>query len=360
MARIVSVVSNGCDPDPRVLREARWLVDAGHDVTIHAFDRLENLESVSEENGVRIVRHRVGVTPYGGSYSTIRGIQKFRKSVSNKIGEVDILHCHDADMLPLMNQVNAKYTLFDMHDLHHTWVRMANPKSLFRKFVSARMKRGMLSRARLADAVVTSSRYFSEWLSEFGIHSISVENRVEKQSQLEIPKSPTIGYFGRIRESSSFQLLFESLKLIEFNSRPNVIIAGDGVSVGTVEELSKNYPDIDIQIRTGFNHSEFPSMMAEISIMFAMYSPDRGNIAEGAIPSKMFEAAAFGRPTIVNAATPMAEICEMESLGSGVKWGDVEGLANTISSLHGTTVELAHDESIEREKFLNVVNGFKI
>ena len=56
MARIVSVVSNGCDPDPRVLREARWMSDADHDVTIHAFDRLENLEPTSEENGVKIVR----------------------------------------------------------------------------------------------------------------------------------------------------------------------------------------------------------------------------------------------------------------------------------------------------------------
>ena len=103
--------------------------------------------------------------------------------------------------------------------------------------------------------------------------------------------------------------------------------AGDGVSAAMVKQMSKNYSDLDIQIRTGFDHSELPSMMAEISTMFAMYSPARGNIAEGAIPSKMFEAAAFGRPSIVNAATPMGEICEAESLGLGVKWGDVEGLA---------------------------------
>jgi glycosyltransferase involved in cell wall biosynthesis len=334
--------------------------DAGHDVTIHAFDRLENLESKTEENGVKIVRHRVGITPYGGSYSTIRGIQKFRKSVVNNVTEVDILHCHDADTLPLATQINAKHTIFDMHDLHHTWVRMANPKSIFRRFVSTRMKSAMLSKARSVDSVITSSRYFSDWLSAHNISSTYVENRMARQSELAIPSNPTIGYFGKIRDPAAFHLLFESLKLIESVNRPNVIIAGDGVSAAMVKQMSKNYSDLDIQIRTGFNHSELPSMMAEISTMFAMYSPARGNIAEGAIPSKMFEAAAFGRPSIVNAATPMGEICEAESLGLGVKWGDVEGLANTITRLHGTTVELIHDESSEREKFLNVVNGFKI
>ena len=39
MTRICLVVTNGCAPDPRVERHARWLVELGHDVTIFAWDR---------------------------------------------------------------------------------------------------------------------------------------------------------------------------------------------------------------------------------------------------------------------------------------------------------------------------------
>ena len=43
--------------------EARWLCEGGHEVTIHAFDRLENLLQEEDIRGVKILRHRVGKTP---------------------------------------------------------------------------------------------------------------------------------------------------------------------------------------------------------------------------------------------------------------------------------------------------------
>ena len=42
MPQVAMIVSNHCDPDPRVEKEAIALVDAGYEVTIHAFDREEN------------------------------------------------------------------------------------------------------------------------------------------------------------------------------------------------------------------------------------------------------------------------------------------------------------------------------
>ena len=44
MVRIAMVVTNGCSPDPRVERHARWLVDEGHEVPIFAWDRNHNLD----------------------------------------------------------------------------------------------------------------------------------------------------------------------------------------------------------------------------------------------------------------------------------------------------------------------------
>ena len=116
MAHIASVVSNGCSPDPRVLREARWLVEEGHEVTIHAFDRLEELIEEEDIAGIRIARHRVGVTPYGGTLATASGIKRFLYSVREAIENVDLIHCHDADTLSVGLGSNSAMVLFDVVD----------------------------------------------------------------------------------------------------------------------------------------------------------------------------------------------------------------------------------------------------
>ena len=148
--------------------------------------------------------------------------------------------------------------------------------------------------------------------------------------------------------------------MIPESERPPIIIAGDGTKSTDIQMLTSLYPELDVDMRASFNHDDLPVMMSEISIMYAMYSPRRGNINDGAIPAKMFEAAAHGRPSIVNAKTPMGFVCESERLGATVDWGDTQALASAITSLQGANVTLENDASRERERFLNVLNQLKI
>ena len=105
-----------------------------------------------------------------------------------------------------------------------------------------------------------------------------------------------------------------------------------------------------------FTEAELPGLMARISVMYALYPPERGNILQGALPAKMFEAAAFGRPSIVNSGCHMGEVCESGKLGRAVPWGDAQALATALTEVHGSTVELQHDAERERAIFLEVVN----
>ena len=360
MARIAAIVTNGCNPDPRVIRQSRWLVELGHDVIIHAFDRLENLPESEHIDGVEIMRHRVGNVPYGGTWNTWRGIERFLKSVSNSLQDIDVLHCHDADTLPLARMNPRVKVIFDMHDLQHTWVRMPAPRSLLRKVVSGRMKSSMLRMASSADTIITSSQGFSDWLKERGLDSTPIENRPMNEKNLDFPTNRAIGYFGKIREQSSFKLLFDAVELIPENQRPRIIIAGDGTKVESVEHLAKKYPSNQIEFTGRFDHTELPSLMSKINLMFAMYSPTRGNIEDGALPSKMFEAAAYGRPSIVNANTPMGVLCEAENLGISVQWNDVQGLADAIIKSEGTMVNLQTDEKREKIRFFEVIEKLRI
>ena len=360
MARIAAIVTNGCNPDPRVIRQSRWLVDLGHQVIIHAFDRLENLSESEHIDGVEIIRHRVGKVPYGGTWKTWLGIRRFLRSVFNSLEEIDLIYCHDADTLPLTRMKTGVKFIFDMHDLQHTWVRMPAPNSLLRKLASYRMKSSMLRMASSADEIITSSQGFSDWLKERGLDSTPIENRPMNKKNLDFPTNRGIGYFGKIRDRTSFKLLFDAVELIPENDRPRIIIAGDGTKVESVKKLAKKYSSHQIEFTGRFDHTELPSLMSKINLMFAMYSPKRGNIGDGALPSKMFEAAAYGRPSIVNANTPMGELCEAENLGASVQWNDAQELADAIMKLEGKVTDLEIDEKREKKRFFETIAKLRI
>jgi glycosyltransferase involved in cell wall biosynthesis len=163
-----------------------------------------------------------------------------------------------------------------------------------------------------------------------------------------------------VREVESFKFLFKAVLQIAETERPRIIIAGDGTKSKEVQRLASSHTELDVHVRDSFTHADLPNLMSEISIMYAMYSPERGNINDGALPAKMFEAAAHGRPSIVNANTPMGTVCESEGLGVTVDWGDSQALASAIIGLQGTQTTLEIDESRERERFLSMLDQLKI
>ena len=314
------VVSNSCAPDPRVLRSAFWLVEAGHQVTIHAFDRLQ-LNSKSESiHGARIMRYHLGQTPYGGMGKTIKGILQFVKQVKAtlKHSPPDLIYCHDADTLSIAVAMKRSHNIpfvFDMHDLHHSWIRMPAPNSIIRKLLSLKMESTMLRRARVADAIITTSgrisdgEYdgFEQYLKSKGLDSTVVENRPLETSIPE-KKSPqleqwSIGYLGRVRELKTFTLLLEAVKLIPAAKRPKIIIAGDGIKEDEVRNLMMDAVqsgEVNAEISGAFTPIQFQGLVKHLDVMFALYPPERGNILQGALPVKMFDAAANGIPSIVN------------------------------------------------------------
>ena len=154
MVRVAMVVTNACAPDPRVLRHARWMQQAGYRVTVHAFDREEHHPMSENHHGVRIMRYRVGRVAYGGTVSTYRGIRRFLRTVERTLvnDPPGLVYCHDADTLRVGCALKASHGVpfvFDMHDLQHTWVRYAAPQSTVRSVVSRRMKQRMLQRCLL-------------------------------------------------------------------------------------------------------------------------------------------------------------------------------------------------------------------
>ena len=104
MANVAMIVTNACDPDPRVIDSARWLSEQGHQVTIHAYDRQQTSPAIATIDGVKIIRYHLGKSPYGGLLKTGLGIRRFQYSVLTRLKQnaPDVVVCHDADTLNLL------------------------------------------------------------------------------------------------------------------------------------------------------------------------------------------------------------------------------------------------------------------
>ncbi|MBA46322.1 MAG: hypothetical protein CMB31_07040 [Euryarchaeota archaeon] len=376
MAKVAMIVSNPCNPDPRVEKEAKSLISEGHEVTIHAFDRAENVdETQSNIAGVKIQRYRVGFTPMGAGsiFSGIKiliGLRKFRQKVLQFLvkNPPEIIHCHDADTIAIGIKLKEKQgtkLIFDMHDLAHTWARMDNPNSIIRKLISKKMEKNVVKHIRKCDLIVVSSGSiseksnlgFREWIINHVPNQdvIVVENRPISISKIPpLPKKFTIGYAGIIREISMFENLFQTIENWPEEEKPRILIAGHGAADAKLDELI-NHSDLDIIRKHKFQSSEIDGIITEISVMFAVYPTTRGNILDGALPTKMFDAAKLGRPSIVNSGCLMSDIAEEENLGISIDQNDSSALMNALMELkqQPMNVELERDWTNEVKQLIN-------
>ena len=342
MASICLVVTNGCAPDPRVERHARWLAESGHEVTIFAWDRNHTLDEKTDCNGYTILRKRTG-SKGSSSVHIVRQKKKFLKSLH---GQFDLLIHNDSDSIGTSN-LKATYRILDLHDIAHAWPVMQKT-SFLRRFLSSRMKKQLSRSTSSYDGFFSSSPGLASYFEEhFSIQPTVVLNARNSKS-LDRPMTKSIGYFGRIRDYDGMVLLIESCKEIGFRA----ILAGDGPSV---DRLLERYPETDYRGR--FDDDQLNELMAEIDVMYAMYNPEKENIRQGALPVKMFDAAAYGRPTVTTANVPMGKFCLENNLGAVAIFGDVEAVSNAILEAYDLDVVPTHTEEDEREKFMNLVQS---
>ena len=343
MASICLVVTNGCAPDPRVERHARWLAEEGHEVSIFAWDRKHHLDEKTVRDGYTILRKRIGRKASSSPVNIVRQKKKFLKSLH---GQFDLLIHNDSDSIGTSN-IRARHKILDLHDIAHAWPVMQK-NSFLRRFLSSRMERQLRRSTSSYDGFFTSSPGLAAYFEhEFSIQSTVLLN-VRTSNPLPRPKMKNIGFFGRIRDYDAMVLLFESCKQIGFNP----IFAGDGPSV---DRLVKRYPDIDY--RGQFDEKKLSDLMSEIDVMYAMYNPEKENIRQGALPVKMFDAAAFGRPTVTTANVRMGDFCIEHRLGTVATFGDVDSVADAIMKAYELDVATEQTEEDERTKFMSAVES---
>ena len=351
MGHAVMLVTNACAPDPRVLRQARWLVQAGHEVTVHAFDRGQEHAPLETVDGVNVVRHHLGVHPYGASFATLRGLRRFRQSALRACREtaVDVVVCHDADTLPLARTLRKQgvATVFDMHDLRHTWAKIGAPHRLDRRLASRWLEQRTRQGLPHADLIVTTSGAVAEGgrpglqqqVEAWGRQALVLENRPEAGTSRAAVTDSTwrVACLGRVRDLATVDLLIQALASMPEDQRPVLRWAGDGVAAEAARARLAD-AGLEVEVEGAFAHEDLDRLHDGVDVALALYDPNRGNISDGALPVRMFEAAARGVPSVVNAGVLMGDIATSEGLGVACPWDDADALVAALNEARTLTV----------------------
>jgi len=151
-----------------------------------------------------------------------------------------------------------------------------------------------------------------------------------------------VACLGRVRDTSTAELLLDALASMTPEERPAVRWAGDGVASEAAAGLMRDgcaSLGVDLDLRGAFRSEELDDLHDGVNVAVALYDPARGNIADGALPVRMFEAACRGVPTLVNDGVLMGDVAEALGLGFAVTWGHPEALTTAMLAARSERVD---------------------
>lgn len=309
------ILSNGFNPDPRVYKEAKSLVDIGFKVSIICWDRECNLKIRENIDGIEVYRVRTGKVISGNVKSMLCNIFKFHKKVFNlaKTVQFDAVHAHDFDTVRVGNKLKKKFKvplIYDIHDLYESYLRN-------NKFLKIIIRNLDIFYCKKADLIIIVNDSFKMRPQIKGRKTVLLMNTPLLRGNVFSKNTKEgIFYAGGLQESRKMDFVFEANK--ELNQR--VTIAGDGP---LLEEYMKEY---DSNLNTFLGRipaKDVEEKTKNCKLIIAPYDPFYLN-NRLASPNKLFEAMKYGKPSLVSEGTVMGDIVKKERCGETFRYGDIE------------------------------------
>lgn len=325
-------ISNPFKPHPRVYKEAKSLAKAGHEVIVIAWDREGRYPKEEEVEGFRVIR--VGPKArYGFRMAFKLPLFYIRTFLLLLKLKPEIVHTYDFDtalMGLLMKLLKKTGWVYDIQDLYFTFFSMEGQKLTFLGRIVQKID---FLFAKLSDRNIVATQSIGgkyEGLREYYIRLgvrpekiVTVWNVPEVENflnyldlKLKKPKKFTIGFIGTLRTLSNFLILFDAVK--DETSRYKILLVGEGKQTEKLKEIvKKHYPNLDVEFVGNIDYRLIPNYYKLCDVIFSWYPP-RENVKR-AIAIKVFEAAALGIPSIVNANSLMEDFVKEYRCGVAIK-----------------------------------------
>jgi glycosyltransferase involved in cell wall biosynthesis len=337
---ITMVVSNAYHPDPRVHKEATFLVASGHQVSVLCWDRHREYPDQTDVwiDGVRVVRFLIGST-LGSGLKQLPAYAQFmaRCGAWMKAHPADAVHAHDLDGMLIAARYRVKNVpiTFDMHEYYeYTSKTSAMRRPLIRWLVNRMVK--------IAKTVLYVHPAQLEHLSPSAqAKAVHLPNYPDEAVYLPIEKTASqrlrIGYIGKIRQYEQLKNVLEAAQGLAVDLR----FHGDGVDAQRLAAAAAGNPHA---LFTGrFSAHEVGELYRNVDLMIVLYdtSTYQYRLVE---PVKFYEAILTQTPLLVEASMDIASLVQREGLGFVVDGRSIPSIRQTLVDL------LEHPEKLALAK----------
>jgi len=352
--RVLMLLTNAFDPDPRVHLEARSLVENGHSVTILCWDRDYKLPPCEVIDGIKVERiyvkstHGRGITQ--AFFLLLFWLKAYFQANSRKF---DVVHCHDFDTLPLgyllAKPKNAKL----VYDAHESYVDMLENLPHFYKKVIYAAENFLLGRV---DLLITVGEILRKALEERGAkHTCVVGNwkdpekfkfpeevlQAEKRNLKVLNGQLVISFISNLGKERQLPQL---IKAVGNNPQFFLIIGGDGLHKDIAAEAAQHYSNIAYLGRVP--PSKVPLYTAISDMVFYGFDSKNPNSKYSA-PNKLFEALAAGKAVLTGDFGEIGQIVKSEKCGFIIRSFFETEIRNTLSEISLETLNLFQESALK-------------
>lgn len=392
-------------PDIRVEKEAKALINAGHEVTLIC---LYNPEQPRREtvDGVDVIR--LPLQYRGGVDELIEGVNYLLTFVHNgwknalenllQKTNIDVIHVHDLPLVKTALTVSKDKNVDVIADFHEIWYErerhlrnstdpitlIQNPHKIMHRLATPVWRQKILEKrcAQQADQIISvvneAKTHFVQNCGADPDSTHVISNVVDLDffdhanfEDIGYENEFVLSYVGTLGgKHRGIQTIIKALPAIS-NEIPNVrlLIVGKGDSY--MKELKELAVDLNVDNLLTFtgwvDFSQVPSYIANSDICFVPHTYTTHTAKT--IPHKLFQYMSLEKPTVVTSVPPLARIVNETNSGIVVPPEDPRSLAEAVVELHHqpdlaeelgkngrAAVEEKYNWDIESEKLIRIYN----
>lgn len=321
--QVYMILTNGFDPDVRVYKEAKYLVNEGFNVTILCWDRKCEFQEKTEEmiDNIKIKRFHILSQPGTGLrqiFPYFKFIKVARRYLKDK--KYTYLHCHDFDGIIVglfTKNKKEKKIIFDMHEIYNNYAYAKN--IFFHKFFKY-----VLNKVNYIIYVNEEQIKEIERIDKL----VFLPNYPQKEAYMPITKTQSkkirVNYIGSLRDYNSLKSLAETSMQ---NENLEIGLYGTGICY---EQLREEYKDSSVKIYGKYDGiNESGEIYRNTDILYCSYNPNVENW-RNAYPVKLYEAIITLTPIIVTENTVVGDFVNKNKVGAVVEYNNIDSIKKAI------------------------------
>ena len=314
------ILSKEFTVDPRVYKEAKSLVEAGHKITVLMWDRTGEHETESTVEGIKVIRIRnssfMKVLPndilrnpiwWRNAYK--KGLKLFKNGFN-----FYVVHCHDLDTLKIGIRLKKKLKvklIYDAHEIFGYMIENSAPKIVSK--YSFKMEKRLL---KYVDYIITVNEPLHDYFKSISDKPVSIvmncNDLIIKEYVPTNNKIFIISYIGVLSSNRFFPQIIDKIaeiKGIKF------VIAGRKENMdiyNQVEKSAKKYSNV-IFLGTIPVDKVIPLTMESDCVLCPLDPSFKSH--KVALANKQFDAMVCGKPIICTKGTYPGDLTEKLNCG---------------------------------------------